>query len=464
MRWLRAASVQFRNANIDQSTEHGRGRERFRRIGLTTVAALAARGIAFITGFVTVPLTVHYLGTERYGMWATLSSVIALATFADFGLGNGLLNALSAAHGRDDRELARRQVSSAFFMLLGVAVVLGTFFALAHGHIAWPRLYNVSSLQARREAVGATTAFVACFLVGLPVGIIPRIRQGYQEGYWNSAYDAAGAVLGLIGVLVAIQFHASLPWLVLAMAGAPVAATLVHAIVLLGRDRSWLRIRPSNVDAQIAKRLLQHGALFFALQLAAALAYAPDNVIIAQTLGAASVTPYSVAAKLFSISLLLSDVALSPLWPAYGEAMARGDTDWVRRTLVRSLQIAAMASVALSAMLVLTGNVILTIWVGSDMQASTTLLLGLGLWTVLAALGTSVAMYLNASNLMWIQLGCSLLTVPTSILLKIAFVRRWGISAVPWAMVIAYVLLTVVPLVVFSRRAAARGQRLLGNT
>lgn len=143
--------------------------------------------------------------------------------------------------------------------------------------------------------------------------------------------------------------------------------------------------------------------------------------------------------------------------------MARGDADWVRRTLVRSLQIAAMASVALSAMLVLSGNVILTIWVGSDMQASTTLLLGLGLWTVLAALGTSVAMYLNASNRMWIQLVCSLLTVPTSVLLKIAFVRRWGISAVPWAMVIAYVLLTVVPLVVVSRRAAARGQRFLGN-
>ena len=143
--------------------------------------------------------------------------------------------------------------------------------------------------------------------------------------------------------------------------------------------------------------------------------------------------------------------------------MARGDAAWVQRTLARSLQIAAMASVALSIMLVLAGNGILTIWVGSDMQASTTLLLGLGLWTVLAAVGTSVAMYLNASNLMWIQLVCSLLTVPTSILLKIAFVRQWGINAVPWAMVIAYVLLTGVPLVVFSRRVVARGQTLVGS-
>src|SRR4051794_26485261 len=98
MRWLRSASVRLRTPEVDRSTEQARSRERFRRIGLTTIASLGARSIAFATGFVTVPLTLHYLGPERYGMWATLSSVIAMAAFADLGLGNGLLNALSAAH------------------------------------------------------------------------------------------------------------------------------------------------------------------------------------------------------------------------------------------------------------------------------------------------------------------------------------------------------------------------------
>ena len=70
---------------------------RFRRVGLTTASSIAARGISFATSLITVPLTLHYLGAERYGLWATLSSIIALASFADLGLVNGLLNALASA-------------------------------------------------------------------------------------------------------------------------------------------------------------------------------------------------------------------------------------------------------------------------------------------------------------------------------------------------------------------------------
>lgn len=65
--------------------------------------------------FISVPLTLRYLGTERYGLWMTISSVIAVLGFSDLGLNNGLLNGISQANGTNDRELARRYVSSAFF-------------------------------------------------------------------------------------------------------------------------------------------------------------------------------------------------------------------------------------------------------------------------------------------------------------------------------------------------------------
>src|SRR6476646_6831908 len=140
----------------DPSTPIGRSRERFRRIRLTTATSIAARGIGFATSLITVPLTLHYLGAERYGLWATLRSVIALASFADFGLGNGLLNAISSAHGRDDREAGAREVSTAFILLVAVSATLGGAFLLAYPHIYWARLYNGTSPQAGAEAGPAT--------------------------------------------------------------------------------------------------------------------------------------------------------------------------------------------------------------------------------------------------------------------------------------------------------------------
>jgi O-antigen/teichoic acid export membrane protein len=71
--------------------------------------------ISITAGLIAVRLTLRYLGTERYGLWMTISSVIAFPGFSGLGINNGLLNGIPIAHGRDDRQLARQYVSSAFF-------------------------------------------------------------------------------------------------------------------------------------------------------------------------------------------------------------------------------------------------------------------------------------------------------------------------------------------------------------
>jgi O-antigen/teichoic acid export membrane protein len=50
-----------------------------------------------------------------------ISSILALMSFADLGLGNGLLNAISQANGRNSKKDAQIAVSSTFFILVGIA-------------------------------------------------------------------------------------------------------------------------------------------------------------------------------------------------------------------------------------------------------------------------------------------------------------------------------------------------------
>jgi Na+-driven multidrug efflux pump len=76
-----------------------------------------------LMGFVSVPLTVGYLGAERYGVWLTISSLLIWVALTDFGLaGNALVNVLSEALGNDDREAARHYVASAFWALVTIAL------------------------------------------------------------------------------------------------------------------------------------------------------------------------------------------------------------------------------------------------------------------------------------------------------------------------------------------------------
>src|SRR5208283_4384594 len=74
---------------FDTSTEQGRSRERYRRAALTTLTSVLARVITVSTSLITVRLTIRYLGTERYGLWMTITSVVSFLIFADLGIGNG---------------------------------------------------------------------------------------------------------------------------------------------------------------------------------------------------------------------------------------------------------------------------------------------------------------------------------------------------------------------------------------
>jgi hypothetical protein len=84
-------------ANLDADA---RGSERNRRAMLTGSVATLARVVQMGTSLITVPLTLKYLGNERFGLWMAISSVLAMAAFADFGVGNGVLNTVSKAFGR----------------------------------------------------------------------------------------------------------------------------------------------------------------------------------------------------------------------------------------------------------------------------------------------------------------------------------------------------------------------------
>jgi len=61
-------------------------------------------------------------------------------------------------------------------------------------------------------------------------------------------------------------------------------------------------------------------------------------------------------------------------------------------------------------------------------------------------LGMAFAMYLNAANLMRVEVACALVWVPISLVLRVVMVTRWGIAGVPWAMVLSYLALVAVPL------------------
>lgn len=442
---LRQTLELARLSPFNTATAEGRSKERHRRMLISTLTSALAKAVSIATALISVPLTLHYLGPERYGMWLTISSFIAILSFADLGLGNGLLNRVAAAHGKDDRATIRRYVSSGFGMLSLIATVILVVFATSFRLVPWDKLFNLSDPLARSEAGPAMAVFIGCFALSIPAAIVQKVQAGLQNGFLASLWQCLGSVLALGGIIVATHFRLGLPWLVLAFVGAPLIAAILNSLVFF---RMQPDIAPSLSDFSIeaARHTAKTGLLFLLLQVVAAASYSSDPLIIAHLLGPAAVPQYSVPERMFSLVGMVIAMGLAPLWPAYGEAISRADHKWVRQTLVRSLCLSVGLAAVGSSLIAFAGPTLLRFWVGSAIHATPALLAGLAIWKVIEAGGNSIAMFLNGAHVVRFQVILSSITGAAILGLKFFLVGIMGVPGTVWATIIGFSLFAVVPL------------------
>jgi O-antigen/teichoic acid export membrane protein len=435
----------------DLTTKDGRSSERYRRAALTGISSILAKSISMLTMLVSVPLTLHYLQQERYALWATISSSIAMLCFADLGIGNGLLNAIAESDGKSDSAAAQRYVSSAFYLLSAIGMVIAVVSLACYRLVPWQRLFNVHSDVAIREAGPAAIILILCFAANIPLGIIQRVQAGFQEGFLTNLWMISGSLLGLAGVLLGIKSRAGLPWLVLAMGGGPVIANVLNLLTWI-RGRRWLWPHPTMVSSDAAVYLIRTGLLFFVLQLAIAIGFQSDSLVIAQVLGAEKVTQYIIPARIFSITPLLLGMAAMPLWPAFGEALASGDLSWVRRAFFRLLRFSAVVSLAINLPLMVFGRKLIELWVGRSVSPSIWLLIGLGTWGIQSGLAAPLGALLNGCNGIRMQAFCAGLMAVANLLCSIYFTRHIGVAGVIYGTIVTHLVIVLIPCAIYADR------------
>ena len=257
-------------------------------------------------------------------------------------------------------------------------------------------------------------------------------------------------------MLSGIWLHVSLPILVVAIAGAPIFATALNTIHFFGFVRPDLRPSRRLVSAHVISEIARLGGLFFVLQLVVAVSYSADNFIIARTLGAINVPEYSIPQRMFALLTMMSGMLVAPLWPAYGEAISRGDMPWVRRTLGRSLLIVLVLASTISAALLIASPKLIYWWVGHRIHPPFILLLGLATWSIIDCCGGALASFLNGASVVKFQVVVAAIFGAGCLALKIFLIRRFGIVGVPWATILAYSLLCIVPFAVYVPRLINR--------
>jgi O-antigen/teichoic acid export membrane protein len=382
---------------------------------------------------ISLPLTSRYLGTERFGLWLTLGTLLSWIGIADLGLSHSLTNAVATADGQSDKTQAKEAVSSALVLMSTMAGVIWLLQLALYPFVPWEQVFNVTTPQAVSEAGPAVLLGTMIFVLRLPLSIPGRVYGAYQENYWYQLWSGLGSILSVVGLIIAIYLRANLPWLVVAFFGTALLGDLISAVHLFGWQRRWLRPSLHSFSWIKSKWLLRTGAQFGVAQLSASLLFHTDLIIIAQLFGANAAARYGIALKVFALIGIIHAAFITPLWAAYGEASSSGDTIWVRSTFKQSVWGSLVWALPVAALLLIFSTEIFGLLVNRDAMPEKGLMIAIMVTEVLSVIARCIAVLLNGLGCIRSQVIFGPVAGVANIMLSIFLASFLGAAGVAWA-------------------------------
>ena len=393
------------------------------------------QGIGILCSFLLVPLTLNYLNAEEYGVWLTLTSIVTWFNVCEIGIGLGLQNRLGECMALKDYKKGRDYVTVTYVVLTLIILVFLLLFFVVNAFIDWRKILNIWTLSA--EAISSVVVIVVIFFaISFVVKTIGVVLAADQRTSIRSLLGLLGNVLSLVIIFILTRTTpSSLFKVALVFSASPVFISLLGtAILFRGRYRQ-LKPNFTKVNFKLAKNLIGLSLNFFVLQASSIIVFSTSNVIIARLMGPQDVTIYNICFKYFNVITLLFNLVLSPMWPAYTNAYALSDFEWMRNSIKKTRMMWYWVSL-LSIFMLLVSPIVYSIWVGDKVHVPFIMSVAMAVYVIVGNWNNIYAQMLSGVGKIRLSIFNSLFNAIIFIPLGIYFTKYLGAIGVTIAMTV----------------------------
>jgi O-antigen/teichoic acid export membrane protein len=386
-------------------------------------------------------MAVGYVGKDLFGLWMVVSSLVVWMQLAEFGVANGLSNAMSEAHGRDDVAAASASLSSALAATTAIAVGLVPILWCAALGVDWVGLLKLQRPEWSGTASQAFLVVGCAFAVNIPASLAARVYVAYQRSYISSATQILASVAMVGALWGAIRLDLGFLWLVAITAFVPVLANVLLWIGVR-HLQPGLEVSPARVGRLGLSRVAESSVPLFLFQMGALLVNQFVNLVIARIGSLAMVADYNLVMRVYLLAFTAAAALSSPFYPAMREAFERQETAWVARALRHGLALRLAATAPFVLVVVPMGDWLVSWWVGQGTAQP----LGMWGWTwvglclLMATVSSHLSEVLSSLDDIWAQVGIVFISAAIVISLLYVLVPIKGVSGVFLAMAASTIL------------------------
>lgn len=297
---------------------------------LSVVYRFASMGVSMISA----PLMLACLGEEKYGVWATLLSVVSWIYYFDLGIGSGLRNKLSASIAKEDEDSSRKLICVSYVL---VSIMSAVIFVITATVLRVVDISDVLSIQLQGEDINfvlLVAMLLAC--INFVASLVNNILFAVQNASAVSFFGVLGQIIFVLAMVIyLVTGQQMLLTLAIAEGLSQLLKNMIESIWVYKNNRK-LRFSLKELDFSYSKGIITFGIQMFAMQMTALVLNSTDNIIITKLFGPAEVTPYNFCYKYFNMINSVFYALITPLLSAYTAAYARKEISWIRKNLKKS--------------------------------------------------------------------------------------------------------------------------------
>lgn len=333
---------------------------RSKNINKQIILSLILKVTGMVLGFLVIPKTLGILGTEQYGVWLTILSVVSWLVTFDVGIGNGLRNKLSEALAQGDRVSSQKLISTAYISLglLGLVIIIISFCIFPF--INWNTIFNTKLIS--NSELGLTMYIItAAIIVNFVISIINQVMNAFQLTAYTNILSVLQSIL-FLSFLYTLSRTNSLFSVTKIYSICLICSGLIVTLFFFNYKREYIP-KIKYFDYNKVKEILKLGGGFFLIQIATVFMFSITSMLIIQLLKTEDVAIYNVTFRLFSILTLVFSLIVTPYWSAFTEAKGKNDFHWIKKAIYK-LNVFLIILTAGGIILCIFHQSILNLWLG----------------------------------------------------------------------------------------------------
>ncbi len=367
------------------------------------------RAVSIISGIIIAGVLVRELGASKYGVWATLTSLLAWMQLSDFGVGNVLKNKIASARKEENNFPLVIGVFQFYFL---VAIFLAIFFFLLGNNLEIVEKYH-------QEAALLYLGFIISF----PLSVGSGILQGLHKNSIVAMLSCLQSLIWLVAVLIIVWLGPSLFLL---------SAFNVFVLVIIGIMQCLFAYKLLPVvgfsimshlfdyrKILLALPLWRVGSKFLILQISNVLFFSLGTYLTYINLTSSDAARYDLLFKIFQIPIIFFGLVISVFWIEISKLNACCDFDMLAKRFYQLHLIGAVIILSCLVFVIFMAVPLMSLY--SSNRITTTVYEAAAFWlsASIQIFAYSGAVFLNAAEKLqgqlFIAIIAALLLVPVSI-------------------------------------------------